>query len=59
VAFEAADGFELGLAFGLFANAIGTGFGIGLGARKRDDVDGTVELSVAAAVQAVPDGLAA
>jgi hypothetical protein len=52
VAFEAADGFELGLALGLFASEIGTSFGVGLGAGERDDVDRAVELAVAAAVQA-------
>ena len=57
MAFEAADGFELGLAFGVFASEIGAGLGIGLGSGERDDVDRAVELAVAASVQSVALGV--
>jgi hypothetical protein len=50
VAFEAADGFALGLAFGVFAIQVGAGLGVSPGARERDDVDRAVELAVPAAV---------
>ena len=50
VAFEAADGFELGLAFGVSAVEVGAGDWVGASAGKRDDVDRAVELAVAAAV---------
>jgi hypothetical protein len=58
VAFEAADRFELGLALGLFAQQIGAGLRIGLGAADRDDVDRSVRLPVTATVQAVALGVA-
>jgi hypothetical protein len=58
VAFEAADGLELGLAFGLLALDVGAGGGVPGDAAQRDDVDRAVELSVAAAVQSVADGVA-
>jgi hypothetical protein len=59
VTFEAADGFELGLAFGVFAIQVGTGLGVSPGTRKRDDVDRAVELAVSAAVQPVALSVAA
>jgi len=58
VAFEAADGFAVGFAFGAFAFDIGAGFGVAAGAGDCDAVDGGVDLSVAAAVEAVAVGLA-
>src|SRR3954454_15429989 len=58
VAFEAADGFAGGLAFGSFAVEVGLGFGVAAGAGDRDAVDRGVELAVAAAVEAVAVGLA-
>ena len=56
VSFEAADGFSFGFAFGCFAVEVDPGLGIGSGSGERDDVDRTVELAAAAAVQSVPDG---
>jgi hypothetical protein len=50
VAFEAAECFFLGLAFGVSAVEVGAGGGVGAGAGERDDVEGVVELAVAAAV---------
>ena len=58
VAFEAADGFELGFAFGVFAVEVGAGLGVGPGAGERDDVERPVELAVPAAVQPVALGVA-
>jgi hypothetical protein len=52
VAFEAADRFELGLAFCLFALDVGAGVGVPGDSAQRDDVDRPVELAVTAAVQA-------
>jgi hypothetical protein len=52
-AFEAADGLELGFAFGVFAVEVGAGGGVGSGAGHGDDVDRAVVLAVAAAVQPV------
>ena len=59
VAFEAADGFEFGLAFCVFASEVCVGLGVGLGTGERDDVDRAVELAVPAAVQSVALGVAA
>jgi hypothetical protein len=42
VAFEAADRFELGLSFGLFALEVGAGGGVELGSAQGDDVEGSV-----------------
>src|SRR5918997_477093 len=53
VAFEAAHGFESGLAFGAFAGDVVEGFGVAARAGERDPVDGGVELAVAAAVESV------
>jgi hypothetical protein len=50
VAFEAAEGFAVGLAFGAFAFEVGLGFGVAARAGDRDAVDGGVDLAVAAAV---------
>jgi len=50
VPFEAADRFELALAFGVFALEVGLGHGVGACAGERDDVDRAVELAVTAAV---------
>jgi hypothetical protein len=58
VAFEAADRFDLGLAFAVSAIEIGTGCGIGACSGERDDVQRAVELAVAAAVQSVAFGVA-
>ena len=46
VAFEAADGFFGGLAFGSFAVEVGAGFGVAAGAGDGDAVDGGVDLAV-------------
>ena len=59
MAFEAADGFELGFALGVFASEVGAGLGVGVGAGESDDVDRAVELAVPAAVQSVALGVAA
>jgi len=58
VSFEAADRFSLGFAFAVSAVEIRAGRGVGPGAGERDDVQGAVELAVAAAVQAVALGVA-
>ena len=58
VAFEAADGFAGGLAFGAFAGDVVAGFGVAAGAGDGDAVDGGVDLAVAAAVEAVAVGVA-
>jgi hypothetical protein len=58
VAFEAADGVAVGLAFGAFAFDVGLGLGVAAGAGDGDAVDGGVDLAVAAAVEAVAVGLA-
>jgi hypothetical protein len=59
VAFETANRFEPGLAFGVFAIQVSAGLGVSPGARERDDVQGAVELAVPAAVQSVALGVAA
>jgi hypothetical protein len=56
VAFEAADRFAVGLAFGGLARHVVAGFGVAAGAGDRDAVNGGVDLAVAAAVEAVPVG---
>jgi len=43
VAFEAADGFFGGLAFGAFAVEVGLGFGVAAGAGDGEAVDGGVD----------------
>jgi hypothetical protein len=53
VPFEAAEGFLLGLAFGLFARQVGLGGRVIAGAGDGDDMQGAVELAVAAAVEPV------
>src|SRR5215216_4794021 len=58
VAFEAAEGFAGGLAFGPFAVEVGAGLGVAAGAGDGDAVDRGVDLAVAAAVEAVPVGAA-
>src|SRR4051794_40318223 len=55
---EASDGFAVGLAFGAFAFDVGLGLGVAARAGNGDAVDGGVELSVAAAVEAMAVGLA-
>lgn len=50
MAFEAADRFAVGLALGLFAGQVCLCLGVQTRARDRDDVQGAVELAVAAAV---------
>ena len=56
MAFEAAHGFEAGLAFGAFAGQVVLGLGA-TGAGERDAVNRGVEPAVAAAVEAVAVGL--
>jgi hypothetical protein len=58
VAFEAADGVALGLAFGLLACEVVAGLLVAAAARDGDAVDGGVVLAVAAAVQAMANGSA-
>ena len=58
VAFEAADGFKPGFGLSGFAVQVGAGGGVAGGAGDGDDVDGAVELAVAAAVQPVAVGVA-
>src|SRR5215213_7519445 len=58
VAFEAADGFFGGLAFGSFAVEVGLGFGVAASAGDGDAVNRGVDLAVAAAVEAVAVGVA-
>ena len=58
VAFEAAHGFEAGLAFGAFAGEVVLGLGVAAGAGDGDAMDGRVDLAVAAAVEAMAVGLA-
>ena len=58
VAFEAADGVAVGLALCAFAFDVGLRLGVAAGAGDGDAVDGCVELSVAAAVEAMAVGLA-
>jgi hypothetical protein len=58
VSFEAADRFAVGLAFADLAFDVGLGLGMAAGASDRDAVDGRVDLAVAAAIEAMPVGLA-
>ena len=58
VAFEAADRFAFGFAFGVSAVEVGAGGWVGAGAGERDDVDRAVELAVTAAVEPVAFGVA-
>ena len=58
VAFEAAQRFFAGLAFGAFARDVVLGLGVASGAGDGDAVDGGVELAVAAAVKAMALGVA-
>ncbi len=58
VAFEAADRFAGGLAFGLPALDVVAGLRVAAGAGDGDAVQGGVDLAVAAAVEAVAVGLA-
>ena len=54
VAFEAAERFEPGLPFGVFASEVGAGLWVVFGSAQRDDVDRAVQLPVTAPVQPVP-----
>ena len=58
VSFEAADGFSFGLALSGFAVEVDAGGGVGSCSGEGDDVDGSVELAVTAAVQSVAAGVA-
>lgn len=58
VSLQTADGFSFGLAFGRFAVEVEPSAGIGFGTAEGDDVDGSVELAVPAAVQSVSAGVA-
>jgi hypothetical protein len=58
VAFEAADGFAVGLAFGGLAGDVVAGFWVAAGAGDGDAVDGGVDLAVAAAIESVAVGVA-
>ena len=53
VSFEAAERAFGGFAFGVLAGEVGAGCGVVAGAGDRDDVQGVVELAVAAAVEPV------
>jgi len=53
LAFEAAEGFAAGLAFGLFALEVGLRWWVDAALGYGDAVQGAVELAVAAAVEAV------
>ena len=55
VSFEAAHGFAVGFAFGLFAVEVGGGVGVVEAFAEREAVEGGVDLAVAAAVEAVSD----
>src|SRR5215207_8049272 len=58
VALEAADGLFGALALGAFASDVVLGLGVAAQAGDGNAVDGGVDLAVAAAIQAVPVGLA-
>ena len=58
VAFEGADRFAAGFAFADAAVDVVDGAWVAAGAGEGDGVDGVVELSVAAAVEAVAGGVA-
>jgi hypothetical protein len=58
VAFEAADGFAVGLACGGLAGDVVAGLGVAAGSGDGDAVNGGVDLAVAAAVEPVAVGLA-
>ena len=58
VALEQADGVAAGFAFGDAAGDVVLGGGVVLAAVEDDGVECAVELSVAAAAEALPDGLA-
>jgi hypothetical protein len=47
VAFEAADGLELGLAWGVFAREVSAGLGVDAGAGEGDDVEMDVQAHLA------------
>ncbi len=53
LALEAAERFAVGLAFGLLALDVGDRFGVAAGARDGDAVNCGVDLTVAAAIEAV------
>ena len=57
VAFEAADRFAVGLAFGGLAGDVGLCLGVAASAGDSDAVDRCVDLAVAAAVEAVAVGV--
>jgi hypothetical protein len=56
-ALQAADGLAHGLAFARFARDVGDRLRVGLAPADDDRVQGAVELTVAAAVEAVADAL--
>jgi hypothetical protein len=58
MAFEAADGVFGGLAFCAFAVEVGAGLGVAACSGDGDAVDGSVDLAVAAAIEAVAVGVA-
>jgi len=56
VAFEAADGFAGGLAFGALAIEVGLGLGVAAGAGDRNAVQGGVELAIPSAIEPLAVG---
>jgi len=58
VAFEAAERFAVGLAFGGLASDVGLGLGVAAGAGDGDAMDRRVGLAVTASVEAVAVGVA-
>lgn len=58
VSFETEERFSAGFAAVALALEVGPGFRVDASSVQRDDVQGLVELSVAAAVQAVSAGVA-
>jgi hypothetical protein len=56
VSLEAADGFAVGLAFGGLAGDVVAGLGVAAGPGDGDAVNGGVDLSVAAAIEAIAVG---
>src|SRR3954466_13085481 len=53
VALEAADGFAAGFAFGLTASEVGSALGVQAALGDREAVQGAVDLTVAAVIEAV------
>src|SRR5580693_1680933 len=58
VSLEGSHGLSFGLSFGDLALYVGAALGVVDGAGERDRVDRCVDLAVASAAEAVPDGLA-